>query len=223
MSASLAPRPNNPAPTFKDFYGRNFLVTRDTLIPRPETEGVIDAALTLCGKAYLPGIKPPAAKITDPVILDVGTGTGCLAITLKKELPKSQITALDISEKALEVAQKNAENLRAKINFKKSDLLESYIGETPNLIVANLPYVDKNWDWLDKDALKKEPELALYAENGGLAIIFQLLDQLKDKPWQNYYLVLESDPCQQKRLVSYATRCGLSLLKASDFITVFKH
>ena len=92
-----------------NFYGRDFLITRDVLTPRPETEQIIDEALKLCGKPILPGVKPepPKLNLGNLKILDVGTGSGCIAITLKKELPKADIYASDISKKALKVAQKN--------------------------------------------------------------------------------------------------------------------
>jgi release factor glutamine methyltransferase len=115
----------------KEFYGREFVVTPDTLIPRPETEAIID----LVKELSLEKLK----------ILDVGTGSGCIAITLKLELPESDVMAVDISEKALVVAEKNADNLHANLEFKQSDLLKN-VDEKFDIIVANLPYVDKNWE-----------------------------------------------------------------------------
>ena len=142
----------------KEFYGRNFRVTRDTLIPRPETEALIDLAKTLNAQK----------------ILDVGTGSGCIAITLALEMPQTEIEAVDISPKALEIAQENAKNLGAKVKFYQSDLLENT--EKYDIIVANLPYVDKNWDWLGPE-LDYEPETALYADDGGLELIKKLINQ----------------------------------------------
>ncbi|MBQ5812052.1 peptide chain release factor N(5)-glutamine methyltransferase, partial [Candidatus Saccharibacteria bacterium] len=145
-----------------DFYGRNFIITPDVLIPRPETEMMVDAVLSLAGKAYLPGVKPaPRVLPKNPRILDVGTGSGCVAVSLALELPEASITACDVSEKALKVAQENAKSLRAEVKFIQSDLLEGVSGDY-DVVVANLPYVDENWDWIDKEALGKEPAIALY-------------------------------------------------------------
>ena len=82
-----------------NFYGRDFIITPDVLIPRPETEMIVDAVLNLAGKSYLPGVKPgPKILPNNPQILDVGTGSGCIAITLALELPEASITASDISK-----------------------------------------------------------------------------------------------------------------------------
>lgn len=206
-----------------DFYGRDFLVTPNVLIPRPETEQIIDAVLSLAGVAYLPGIKATPSQLPDhPKILDVGTGSGCIAITLALELPQAKITACDVSEEALYTARENAWSLGIEvkdrkdhnsariasqesnggyiniIDFKKSNLLDD-IDEVPDLIVANLPYVDKDWGWLDKKALSYEPTIALYAEDHGLKLIKELIDTATSK-----YLILEADPCQHNEIAHYA-------------------
>ena len=207
----------------KDFYGRDFLITKDTLIPRPETEQLIDLVLTLAGKPYLPGVKAPKRILPKtPTILDVGTGSGCIAITIKKELPEATVYATDISEPALKVAQKNASILDASITTIISHLLEKVNAKdtpTPNLVVANLPYVDPDWDWLDKKALSQEPSIALYADDHGLALIKQLIDQaaaLKIK-----HLVLEADPCQHQTIINYAKKAGFSHRETRGFILYF--
>ena len=207
----------------KDFYGRDFLITKDTLIPRPETEQLIDLVLTLAGKPYLPGVKAPKRILPkNPTILDVGTGSGCIAITIKKELPEATVYATDISEPALKVAQKNASILDASITTIISHLLEKVNTKdipTPDLVVANLPYVDPDWDWLDKKALSQEPSIALYADDHGLALIKQLIDQaaaLKIK-----HLVLEADPCQHQTIINYAKKTGFSHRETRGFILYF--
>ncbi len=199
-----------------NFYGREFLVNEDVLIPRPETEQLVDMVLTLAGKPYLPGMKAPKRILpAHPKILDVGTGSGCIAITLKKELPEANITATDISEKALKIAQKNAETLDAPLTFIISHLLEN-VKFTPDVIVANLPYVDENWDWLDKEALAKEPSIALYAEDGGLKLIKEFIDTATTK-----HLILEADPCQHQAIINYAKKKGLSHRETRGFILYF--
>ena len=182
-----------------NFYGREFLITKDVLIPRPETEQLIDAVLNLAGKPYLPGVKPSKRKLPEnPTIIDVGTGSGCIAITLKKELPDATIIATDISESALKVAQKNAALHDTPISFIISHLCQK-VKEEPDLVIANLPYVDKTWEWLDLESLKKEPSIALFAEDGGLKLIKELIDTTNAK-----FLILEADPCQHEAIIKYA-------------------
>ena len=229
---------------FQDFYGRDFLVTPDVLIPRPETEQIIDTVLNLAGKPYLPGVKPsPRVLPKNPIILDVGTGSGCIAITIKKELPDAEVYATDISKKALKIAQKNAAKHSAPISFIISHLCQnvnnpkdccprgvgstkrknsfcthapSGVNITPDVIVANLPYVDEDWDWLDKRALSHEPSIALYAEDHGLKLIKELIDTANSK-----YLILEADPCQHQEIINFATKKGLQHLETRGFILTF--
>ena len=199
-----------------NFYGRDFYINRDVLTPRPETEQIIDAVLSLFGKPILPGVKPSKA-VLDPnnsIILDVGTGSGCIAITLKKELPNTKVYASDISEKAIKIAQKNAQNLSAPINTIISYLLEK-VNISPDIIVANLPYVDKSWDWLDINSLKTDPDIALYAEDGGLKLIKELIDSATSK-----YLILEADPSQHSKIIEYSKN-KYKLKEQNGFILVF--
>lgn len=198
-----------------DFYGREFVINSDVLIPRPETEMVVDAVLNLVGKPYLAGVKPGKAVLPeDLTIVDVGTGSGCIAITLKLELPKATVVATDVSRKALTVARRNAERLGPKIEFRQVDLLDGTTVQ-PDLVVANLPYVDENWEWLNKKALSKEPSLALYAEDGGLKLIFKLIDQVAERGIR--HLILEADPCQHERIEKYASKKGLTLRETRGF------
>lgn len=203
MSANL---PKAYKEGYQDFYGRNFLVTPDVLIPRPETEQIIDTILNLAGKSYLPGVKSGPNQLPDnPIILDVGTGSGCIAVTIKKELPNAEVYATDISEKALKIAQKNAQNYGAPIPFIISHLLEKVNNDdipTPDVVVANLPYVNKNWDWLDKSALAHEPSIALYAEDHGLKLIKELINQAAGLHIPR--LILEADPCQHTEIINFA-------------------
>ncbi len=213
---NAACKDKSPSSRFQDFYGRDFWVTKDTLIPRPETEQLIDAVLNLAGKPYLPGVKPSKRVLPEaPTILDVGTGSGCIAITLALELPEAKVYASDISKKALKVAQKNAANLGAPISFIIAYLLKK-VKFTPDVIVANLPYVDPDWDWLDKEALSREPALALYTEDHGLALIKELIDTASSK-----YLILEADPCQHAEIISYAQQQSYTLIDTRGFILSF--
>ena len=177
---------------------------------------MVDMVLSLVGKSYLPGVRPDKAKLPeDLTILDVGTGSGCIAVTLKLELPEARVVASDVSEEALKVARENANKLGAEVEFSKSDLMDG-VDVCPDLVVANLPYVDENWDWIDKEALAKEPSLALYAEDGGLALIYKLINQIADKGIK--HLILEADPCQHERIQEYAKKKGLALCETLGFI-----
>ena len=151
----------------------------------------------------------------NPTILDVGAGSGCIAITIKKELPEAEVHATDISKKALRIAQKNAQNHGVHLSFIISHLLDN-VKFTPDVIVANLPYVDKDWDWLDKESLSFEPAIALYATDHGLKLIKELIDAASSK-----YLILEADPCQHKEIIAYATKKGLQHLETRGFILTF--
>ena len=243
-SPSQSKKPRAYIEGFQNFYGRNFIVTPDVLIPRPETEQIIDAVLNLAGKPYLPGVKPAKRVLPpNPIILDVGTGSGCIAITIKKELPEAEVCATDISEKALKIAQKNADKHSAPISFIISHLCQnvknpkdccprgvgsvkrknsfythapSAVNFTPDVIVANLPYVDEKWDWLDKEALSHEPSIALYTDDHGLKLIKKLIDTANSK-----YLILEADPCQHKEIIDYAAKKGLRHLETRGFILTF--
>ncbi|MBR2709210.1 peptide chain release factor N(5)-glutamine methyltransferase [Candidatus Saccharibacteria bacterium] len=206
---------------YQDFYGREFKVTPDVLIPRPETEQIIDQVLILAGKPYLPGVKPTERELSkNPLILDVGTGSGCIAITIKKELEKASVYASDISKEALNIANENAKNHQADITFVESDLLKD-IKITPEVLIANLPYVDPEWDWLDQVSLSHEPNLALYADDHGLKLIKELIIEASSRKIK--YLILESDPCQHEEIEAFAGSHDYILYEERGFIQTFKY
>lgn len=149
------------------FYGRDFIVTPAVLIPRPETELLVEAAAAWAGQR-------PALHL-----VDVGTGSGCIAVTLARLLPEASVDATDISAEALAVARRNAEQhgVAARIHFHQGHLLEP-IGERPDLIVANLPYIaDTEWTAVDDTVKWYEPAVALRGGPDGLAQIRALLAQ----------------------------------------------
>lgn len=142
---------------YEYFFEHRFKVTQDTLIPRPETEELV----ALC----LSDNDTSAKKV-----VDIGTGTGAIAISLKLARPAWTVTAVDISEAALKVATENAENLQAPITFLQSDVL-SAITEKQDIIISNPPYISRaEWDLMDESVRTYEPKQALFAENDGLAI-----------------------------------------------------
>lgn len=139
-----------------DFYGYKINVNKNVLIPRFETEELIFKTINLIKKNLNKNIK----------VLDIGTGSGCISIALKKEIPGLDITAVDISEDALVVAKNNALENNCEINFIKSDLFNN-IDDKYDLIISNPPYI--SYDEQIMDIVKKnEPHLALYAKNNGL-------------------------------------------------------
>lgn len=150
------------------FYGLRLEVTEATLIPRPETEELVALCL-----ASLPA---------EPLrIVDVGTGTGAIALALKQERPMWQVTALDISEEALAVAQRNAEKLGLDVEFIHSDLTASLLaaGRTVDAVISNPPYIGKSEiAEMDERVLRYEPTLALFAENEGFALYERLFEEL---------------------------------------------
>lgn len=192
----------------KEFYGRNFKVTPDTLIPRPETEDIIESVLSL----------PPEKT---KKILDIGTGSGCIAITLSLELSNVQVTAVDTSQKALKVAKKNAITLDAKVIFLQSDLLKNITKSNKfDVIVANLPYVDQNWQVSPGTAY--EPKTALFADDGGLQLIRQLIEQSPDHLSNAGYLALEADTRQHESITEYASQHGFKLTQIQGLAMLFQ-
>jgi release factor glutamine methyltransferase len=154
------------------FYGREFAVNEHVLIPRPETEELVQHVIQKVGN------KPLS-------IADIGTGSGIIATTLKLELPQTTVYASDISEKALEMAKGNAETLHAQINFFQGDFLQPFVeGNVPiDVLVSNPPYIAKSEEKRLSDTVKKfDPSLALFAEEEGLAAYRMIMDQVRKVP-----------------------------------------
>lgn len=197
---------------YKEFYGRNFNVNRSTLVPRPESEDIIDAL-----KSILPA---PNLRQKNIKIVDVGTGSGCLGITAKLEFPGTNVTLIDISQKALRIAKNNAKNLRAKVSFIKSNLLDKYPHKA-NIIIANLPYVYHKW--AVSPETKFEPKIALFAKNNGLDTIYKLIKQSQNKLLPHGFLILEADPEQHADIISYATQYELNLINQNGYTIVLQY
>lgn len=155
-----------------NFYGRDFIVTNDTLIPRIDTEILIEKIIKSVGQDYKENGKTPT-------ILDIGTGTGAIAITLQKET-NSVCYAVDISEKALAVAKQNAKNLKADVKFSKSDLFDSIKDLKVDIIVSNPPYIKTAViKLLDSEVRDNEPILALDGGADGLDFYRKIIEQAK--------------------------------------------
>lgn len=191
---------------YKEFFGHVFTVTPDTLIPRPETESLVEQVLKL-----------PLAPHSQ--VVDIGTGSGAIAISLALGRPDLHIFARDISPEALRVAQYNAQNLKTSIDFKLQDLLEGEPHGPFAAIVANLPYVNESWQRSPETAF--EPDGALFADDGGLALIAELLRQAPKRLAPKGFVVLEADPRQHKPITSLAAAQGLRPLIQQDFAIIF--
>ncbi|GMA53174.1 release factor glutamine methyltransferase [Alicyclobacillus contaminans] len=144
---------------YEEFYGRSFKVNAATLIPRPETEELVQWCLQ----------KTEKQKNEKLHVVDVGTGTGAIATTLKLERPNWQIDAVDISKEALEIAQANSSSLGADVDFYLGNTLGP-ISSPIDILIANPPYISQEeWGIMDESVRRFEPSLALFAENNGLA------------------------------------------------------
>lgn len=196
----------------KEFYGRQFKVTTATLIPRPESETMID---------LLKGLFPKTlALIPDKKrLVDIGTGSGCLGITAKLELPELDVTLTDVSRHALNVAAQNAKILGANVVLHKGDLLHGY-SMPIDIILANLPYVDRTWE-VSRET-QAEPASALYAENQGLALIYKLIVQANQLLTPEGSLFLEADPRQHSAIIANAKQYGLAHIQTVGFIVLLQ-
>jgi release factor glutamine methyltransferase len=161
---------------YKEFYSREFIVTPDTLIPRPETELLVDEVLKITNLQK--NLK----------LLDMGTGSGCIAITCKLENKSLNVTALDKYEGALNIARKNATELHADINFLQSDWY-SNVTNKYNLIVSNPPYIENNDPHLL--ALKHEPQHALTDYANGLVCFRTIISGATKHLLDGGYILLE--------------------------------
>lgn len=164
-----------------EFYGLRFLVNENTLIPRPETEELVEWILEITNYEL---------EITNLKILDIGTGSGCIAISLAKNLPNAEVSAIDISEKALATANKNAEINGVEVNFVNVDILNvTDLSELPSsnfhlpmpidIIVSNPPYV-RNLEKAEikPNVLEFEPHLALFVDDNDALLFYRKIAQL---------------------------------------------
>ncbi len=170
-----------------EFMGRRFRCDRRALIPRPETEELVRYALT-----HIPDGRHPA-----PDIVEVGTGSGCIAITLRLERPASAVTATDCSPEALDLARKNADALQADpIHWRQCDLLGGLPARSMDIVISNPPYIaTKELGGLDRNVRDYEPRLALDGGGDGLDVIRRLIDQAREvlRPGGQLFLEIGED------------------------------
>ena len=199
-----------------EFFGRTFFTDPRALIPRFETEFLINKTIAWCAQ------KPLQQKWS---IMDIGTGSGVIAISLALELPTANITAIDASVSALALAGKNAlrHNVVDRISFKQGNLLTDFDGRA-DIIVANLPYLPtERIQCLDSSVKDFEPHQALDGGTDGLELYRQLFDQMAKLPYRPSLCVFEIDDGQeigaQKELTKRLPDADISILKdTSDFV-----
>jgi release factor glutamine methyltransferase len=195
-----------------EFYGHDFAVNTHVLVPRPETEAMVG----LLKDYAIPAISTSTdaqLRMDEPKIIDVGTGSGVLAVTAKLEFPQAQVFGTDIDPACLEIARQNAKALSAEVGFLQADLLKPLSGNLPraDIILANLPYVPDNFQI--NTAASHEPALAIFGGIDGLDLYRQLFAAIAgmthgERP---AIILTEALPPHHHALASLARKYGYSL------------
>lgn len=178
---------------FAEFYGRKFIVNNDVLIPRPETEELVLQTLNTINQH-------------EQTVCDIGTGTGAIAISLKKERTNLNVIATDISDDALKVAKENARLNQAEIEFLQGDALKPLInnGIKVDVLLSNPPYISyEEKVEMSETVLAYEPHLALFTQNNGLAIYKRILNDLDKVMKKDGLVIFEIGHLQGQILKSY--------------------
>lgn len=197
--------PYNYIVGFKEFYDRNFFVDERVLVPRQETELMID----FIEKYYAKNPRPKR-------ILDLCTGSGVIAVTLEK-IFESDTYASDISLEALEVAKINAKNLNSNVHFIHSDLFDSIEG-TFDLITINPPYVPRERkQFLSKEVRDFEPDTAIFTDDDGLYIIKRFLDEFINFVESRFLVIIEIDETHKDKIINYLKNRNLNYSFLKDF------
>jgi release factor glutamine methyltransferase len=188
----------------REFYGRSFVVSPAVLIPRPETEGLVEAALGLL-----------AADNARPArVLDIGTGSGCLAVTVALERPDVEVIATDVSRDALTIARANAarHGVDARVDFRDAAFAGDLV-DAADLIVTNPPYVaERERDALSPDVRDYEPSLALFGGNDGLDVIRALVPHAARALRRGGWLVMEIGQGQAAAIEDIVRHAGFDWL-----------
>lgn len=175
-----------------EFYGYEINVNKDVLIPRFETEELVENTLKCIDEYFNEEVK----------VLEIGTGSGCISIALKKEKQNLNITATDISKKALKVAKRNAKKNEADIKFANTNLYDG-INSKFDVIISNPPYISKDEKIMDI-VYNNEPHLALFADNDGLYFYEQILKNIKKVLNNKYLICFEIGMTQAERIKKLA-------------------
>ncbi len=173
-----------------NFYGFNFQINENVLIPRFETEGLVEETNKLIKKYF---------KKDNLKVADLGTGSGVIGITLKKLHPNFEVDLIDISKDALNVATKNAKILNVDVNILENDFLTS-IDKTYDVIISNPPYIKEN-EQIEDIVKNNEPHLALYAGVDGLDCYIKILKDIKKNLNKKYLIALEIGMTQKEQII----------------------
>lgn len=202
------------------FYGRFFSVSPQVLIPRPETEAMVELLLEL-----VKNIKP--LKTKDLLIIDIGTGSGCIAISAKLELPPAEVIAIDNDQKALDLARTNAQRHKVNIQLVLADLLEERslqnLADRPNFVtvfLANLPYVPDGM--ITSPEIMQEPARALFSGRDGLDHYRRFWKQLESLQSKPFYVLTESLKTQHLSNENLARQAGYRLKDSRVLVQVFE-
>jgi release factor glutamine methyltransferase len=192
----------------QEFFGLSFEVSPDVLIPRPETEVLVEKAIDLIRENSPSGCR----------LLDVGTGSGCIAITIAHEVPSSIPIGTDVSISALRIARRNAARHRACVQFIQSDLLECFHPRPCfDFIVSNPPYVAlRECDTLPSEVRNYEPHGALFGGNSGMEIYDRLIPEAPPRLATGGFLLVEAGAGQSERIGRIIERAGLTLEEVID-------
>ena len=183
----------------REFYSRSFAVTRDVLVPRPETETLAELAIETAG------------QMKNPRILDLGTGSGCLAVTVFLETCGCEVSASDVSAAALRVAEENARTHGARVRFVNSDLLGCFAKFSFDMIISNPPYVSEaEYAELSSQIRRHEPRAALVGGEDGLEYIRKIAAAAGRALREGGFLLLEIGAGQARNVESIVSENGFS-------------
>lgn len=188
-----------------EFYGREFVINKHVLEPRPESETIIDILKRLPEPAH---------------VIDVGTGSGALAITAKLELPQTAVMALDIDPKCLEIARQNCRQHKVNIKVIQNDLLRGLRIQNDTILICNLPYVPDKFTL--NQAAMNEPKVAIFGGKDGLDHYRTLFEQVSDSKVKPTHVLTESLPFQHAELTTIARQHNYTQTIEDDFIQGFQ-
>lgn len=189
----------------REFYGINLYIDENVLTPRIETEKMVDFAIKHA---------PQNGKL-----IDIGTGSGAIAIAIKNHRPDLEVWATEVNDEALSVARRNIEKLNLDIKLEKSDLFND-ISQSFDVVATNLPYLQDDADLMPE--VQKEPAVALFGGKDGLDIYRRFLRELPQHLNPSGYLFTECDPWQQENLKTEAAKIGLQPIEEDYFILGFQ-